>query len=716
MNSIEVTKAMRFVASFWVLAMAPTLVTHAQESDAPSFDPNPVVIPGASHATPRPATSKDLLKIRDLHGLSISPDAKYVAFVVGEAVYETNAYRSGVFVVGTEPGSTPVCLGTAGLPEWNDVNRWAEEAPQWSQDDKYIMRRARMNRTEKLQVWRWTKAGGQPVQVTHFQNNVQSYKINPGNKQILAKVEQPPSVAEVDRLATNGILYDGKAFVTRNRKVVEEALATNPVKTETWIHNLVTGAERVATETDIAAFRGLHRIDDSVASTKTIAANGGKILEEKVSPNGRLLAYKTFADNSGSSNGAIYRLIVVSLESGTATSVGMPKDPYLVADFWWSSDSTELYYMHQGAEGRPAQLMVVSLKGGEPKAVLGDIGYTLAWSMDRDLSHMACSRESATIATEVIYVDLRTALVRPLVDLNPEFKNLQLSSPVRIEGTNELGDSWYAHLVKPLNYEVGKRYPTIVTTYRSGDYFLRGASGDVNPIQVYAANGFAVLSFDMGRDRYTRAESGKFEDWVLAEASPVVSMEMAIRRGYGMGIVDRDKVGVAGYSRGTEQVAYAITHTKLFKAASGAAGDGSPFFYNMAPTWVKAMFGRWGLSGWPEGATKSKWKQIAPDLNADRIDAPVLNNDSDSEFLDDLALYTSLKELGKPVELFIYPNEGHTVSQPRHRYQIYERNIDWFRFWLKGEEDADPAKASQYDRWRNLQHLQKATSIDNPGR
>jgi hypothetical protein len=28
--------------------------------------------------------------------------------------------------------------------------------------------------------------------------------------------------------------------------------------------------------------------------------------------------------------------------------------------------------------------------------------------------------------------------------------------------------------------------------------------------------------------------------------------------------------------------------------------------------------------------------------------------------------------------------------------------VDWFRFWLKNEEDPDPAKAEQYKRWREL--------------
>jgi len=33
--------------------------------------------------------------------------------------------------------------------------------------------------------------------------------------------------------------------------------------------------------------------------------------------------------------------------------------------------------------------------------------------------------------------------------------------------------------------------------------------------------------------------------------------------------------------------------------------------------------------------------------------------------------------------------------------------VDWFRFWLKEEEDPDPGKAEQYARWRELRKLQK---------
>jgi hypothetical protein len=41
-------------------------------------------------------------------------------------------------------------------------------------------------------------------------------------------------------------------------------------------------------------------------------------------------------------------------------------------------------------------------------------------------------------------------------------------------------------------------------------------------------------------------------------------------------------------------------------------------------------------------------------------------------------------------------------------------NVDWFRFWLKGEEDPDPSKTDQYARWHELRKLQEQESRTAP--
>ena len=47
----------------------------------------------------------------------------------------------------------------------------------------------------------------------------------------------------------------------------------------------------------------------------------------------------------------------------------------------------------------------------------------------------------------------------------------------------------------------------------------------------------------------------------------------------------------------------------------------------------------------------------------------------------------------------------HVLEKPRERLVASGGNLDWFCFWLKGEEAPDPAKAEQYKRWRELRKL-----------
>lgn len=72
----------------------------------------------------------------------------------------------------------------------------------------------------------------------------------------------------------------------------------------------------------------------------------------------------------------------------------------------------------------------------------------------------------------------------------------------------------------------------------------------------------------------------------------------------------------------------------------------------------------------------------------------------EQEYRSNVELLSRLQRAGKPAELWAFPQEMHIKWQPRHQLAANERNLDWFRFWLAGEVDPDPAKAAQYVRWR----------------
>src|SRR5690606_19014604 len=96
-----------------------------------------------------------------------------------------------------------------------------------------------------------------------------------------------------------------------------------------------------------------------------------------------------------------------------------------------------------------------------------------------------------------------------------------------------------------------------------------------------------------------------------------------------------------------------------------------------------------------------RWRLVSPIWDIAALDTPLLMQVPESEVRNLIELHTKLKLAGKPTELVAFADEIHLKYQPVHKRAVYDRNLDWYRFWLKGEEDADPAKSGQYERWRS---------------
>jgi len=70
----------------------------------------------------------------------------------------------------------------------------------------------------------------------------------------------------------------------------------------------------------------------------------------------------------------------------------------------------------------------------------------------------------------------------------------------------------------------------------------------------------------------------------------------------------------------------------------------------------------------------------------------------------------------KPVDLVnFYPEGEHELVRPQQKYLSEQSAVDWYCFWLKGEEDSDPAKAEQYKRWRELKLCEWRTRTNPRG-
>jgi dipeptidyl aminopeptidase/acylaminoacyl peptidase len=697
----------------WVSALVAMLPAGlaAQGLREVAFNPTPVSLPKSSEGTSRLVTSNDLLGLRETHGLSISPDGKWVAFVVGQADSETNSYRSGLFVVRTSGKKPPICLGSAGVPHWTPINEWDVEKPQWSRDSQRIFYRMKLRPDELWQVWQWNLDGGaRPL--THVRGDVVKYELNSTGQKIVMKVGSPTSRKTERELLDRGILYDETMRPWEGMPPLLANLAQSKKSSEIWVHELEANVERRATDGEKRAFepdtKEFQRKFDSDAGT---GAKKCEVRSVSLAPdNGHSVIFCSYDEHDPS--GIIrWRVFLTTIEG--EGRMELAPESTRITDYWWSGDGRFFYFVSSLGDGHPGKMRAVDVASGQVREfyrseeVLGD------FSMDAAGRQIACTRETSTSPPRVAVIDQNDGTLRTLVDLNPEFHRIRLSPAERISGVNRYGEEWFGHVVKPDGYEAGKRYPLIVTLYRSGDYFLLGATGNEYPIQAFAARGFVVLSFDIGRHRLRKA--GNFEDYLIDWASPTASLEMAVQSLIDGGIVDPANVGLTGLSHGAEIVEYTVSHSRAFRAAieSGPAAR-DPYFYSMGGGKWHELFAKWGLPGWPEGESKRNWEKLAASFNAERINTALLMNSADSEFIACMSLYTALELLHKPVELYIYANELHIKNQPKHRYEIYERNIDWFRFWLKGEKDSSPEKRDQYLRWDKLRELRPEQRAQTP--
>ena len=164
-----------------------------------------------------------------------------------------------------------------------------------------------------------------------------------------------------------------------------------------------------------------------------------------------------------------------------------------------------------------------------------------------------------------------------------------------------------------------------------------------------------------------------------------------------------------GFSRTVYHVLEAITTNKeLFAAASVTEGTTSGYFEYLSSVDPgdredDAIYG-----GKPFGEEGLKnWLARSPTFNMDKVQTPLLLlQPGVPAVFGGWEPYAALRYLQKPVDLIMLQPGSHVMTNPTQRLAAETINVDWFRFWLQGYEDPDPAKVEQYKRWRELRKLQ----------
>jgi dipeptidyl aminopeptidase/acylaminoacyl peptidase len=278
------------------------------------------------------------------------------------------------------------------------------------------------------------------------------------------------------------------------------------------------------------------------------------------------------------------------------------------------------------------------------------------------------------------------------------------------------GRAWTGRLYLPTAYRSGERVPLVIATMPHvatlpSQFSLSGVEIVVNAVaiaQPLAGRGIAVLTMGQPDDpREVQMGTPREPEIVIGAYESAVD-HLATR-----GVIDPERVGLAGYSRSGYYVQYAITHSR-FGFAAAVASD------NVDQSYLQSTLAANEMT-WPEaermngaapfGEGLKLWLERAPGFNADRIRTPLrmeLNSGGLANIVTQWELFSQLRRLRKPVELYVIPEiekGSHGLENPRQQLASLEGAVDWLDFWLNSHEELEARKQEQYARWRRLREL-----------
>ncbi|QNO25543.1 prolyl oligopeptidase family serine peptidase [Sphingopyxis sp. OPL5] len=379
----------------------------------------------------------------------------------------------------------------------------------------------------------------------------------------------------------------------------------------------------------------------------------------------------------------------------------------------WAPDGNQTVVNIRALDDPRFGIGVIDRRGVRP--IWGD-GSLTKCDFNPTLAIAACLAEGQTLPPSLVTVDIASGRVRTVASVSPEHDKIAPLQVTPRSWTNRYGHKVTGYVVWPRDYVKGQRYPAIVVNH-GNDADQRFALQDNQweyPVQTLAERGYVVLLINEASSRLNADLRAAEQAWGLQGTTlppermrellwltGAASFEDAVFELADEGIIDRERVGIAGYSRGSQLVNVAMTQSHVFRAAS--SGDGGFLEPAMAadmPDYYVAIFA--GLPYDPKALPN--YLALSPSLRASKACGAILQQIA-APHVASIDFYRALRKAGVPAQISLFPGEGaasdetHVFHIPSNRMAAMEENIAWFDYWLLGKRDRESPFAERYARW-----------------
>jgi dipeptidyl aminopeptidase/acylaminoacyl peptidase len=636
----------------------------------------------------RAVTIDDLMRLRTVWGVQLSPDGSRVAYVVSVPNLEKNLHDTDVWMV---PASGGEAKPLTGGPKRDDTPRWAPDGQRIA----FLS-----DRDGPPNLYLLSLDGGEAQKLTTESGGVQRFAWSPDGARIAFTSADP--TAEADRKASEenaGVVVVDEKFSPARLRVVD--VASKQVRGLTAGDRHVTGFSWAPDASRLAfSSQPTPRVPDRDRSDLfTVAADSGAAQPLVVqpgpdgspewSPDGRWIAFSSLGGRSEVGPEGLYLVAA----AGGAPRRAAPEFDAGVQDFAWGPDARDVYFT--STLRVRMQVFRVPAAGGPVVPITSGDRVHSGFSLSRDGSRVALAVQDPLTPPEVHVSP--TAAYNPtrLTRTNPELDSLALGPMEVVRWTSKDGMEIEGLLLLPVGHHAGRRYP--VLTYVHGGpsgVFTLGFEPQLGaapfpiqagpyPIQAFAGLGYAVfMPNPRGSSGYGRAfQRANIKDWGYGDFQDIMTgLDHLVSRGS----ADGDRLGMMGWSYGGYMTSWTISQTDRFKAAS--VGAGLPNLFSLhGTTDIPDALARdyFGERPWK---AKELYERSSAMYFAQNIKTPTLIQHGEKDDRVQLGqaweLYRALEANDVPRLFVIYPRQGHLIMEPKQQRDMLKRNLDWFTRWI----------------------------------
>lgn len=405
----------------------------------------------------------------------------------------------------------------------------------------------------------------------------------------------------------------------------------------------------------------------------------GKLGPARWSPDGRHIALVGSVDRNDPAPG---RLMVVGADGGAPRDL-LPGLEAHVATLDWQDDGTLTYVVDIGAE---TELAAIAADGSNQRTLL-PAGEVVIRSIDAAAAGQTVLVAHTPRHPTELYT-LAGAAARRTTS-NEWLADLRFAEQTVVQYQARDGLDLEGILIRPLDYQRGQRYPLILVVHGGPEAHDQNGwlTGYSSFGQVAAARGFAVFYPNY---RGSTGRGVAFSKISQADATGPEFDDLVdtVDHLIGIGLVDRDRVGITGGSYGGYASAWGTTYYSERFAASIPFVGISNAISKMGTTDIpQEMYDvhhrKWLWEDW------EYFEKASPIFYATRNRTPTLilhgEEDPRVHHSQSLELYRTLKLLDQaPVRLVFYPGEGHGNARSAARLDYALRTLRWMEHYLTG--------------------------------